>query len=59
MKVGDLIRWILEDRSIGIIIGIFKHKNPVLVNYRIFTLNDNRFHGVYGSEIEVLKEEEA
>ena len=56
MKVGDLIRWVLEDHELGVIVEVYKAEEIVLTAYKVYCLADNRFYNVYHKEIEVINE---
>ena len=60
MKVGDLVRWVLEEHELGIIVEVYKGENlnamGVLSAYKVFCLADDRLYNVYDGEVEPYDE---
>ncbi len=51
MKVGDLVRWVMEEYEFGVIVGF---KGASL--YRVFCLADGCFYYANPKEIEAVDE---
>ena len=58
MKIGDLVRWVLEERELGIIVDIQQSQQigALLTDYRVFCLSDGNYYHAYDREIEVINE---
>ena len=58
MKVGDLVRWVMEEYELGIIVYIGHRSltSPALTEYRVFCLSDGGYYHAFAKEIEVVDE---
>jgi hypothetical protein len=56
MKVGDLVRWVLEDHELGVIVEVYKAEKLVMTAYKVYCLADNRLYNVYDGEVEACDE---
>ncbi len=54
MKVGDLVRWVLEEHELGIIVEVYNTVKPTLTAYKVLCLADDKFYNVYEGEVEAI-----